>query len=70
MASREEILRQIRNGQPMVVGGGGSTIRPAGQTYCNRCRGQTAQVGLTLGGSVWGAHGASPGRTGGRYVMA
>lgn len=31
MQDRERILRQIRNGQQMVVGGGGRTIRPAGE---------------------------------------
>ena len=31
MSERDEILRQIRAGQQMTVGGGGNKIRPAGQ---------------------------------------
>ena len=29
MAAREQILQQIRNGEQLVVGRGGGTIRPA-----------------------------------------
>ena len=36
--SRDEILRQIRRGRPMVVGGGGSTIRPAGKPVSDGAR--------------------------------
>lgn len=31
MTERERLLSQIRRGQPMVVGGNGNTIRPAGE---------------------------------------
>lgn len=31
MNDRERLLSQIRRGQPIVVGGGGNTIRPAGE---------------------------------------
>lgn len=35
MNTRENILRQIRNGQQMVVGQGGRAIRPAGEPVAN-----------------------------------
>ena len=31
MSERERLLAQIRRGSPMVVGGNGNTIRPAGE---------------------------------------
>ncbi len=45
MNDRERILRQIRNGQQMVVGGGGQTIRPAGEP---------AQAGQVVKKHTWG----------------
>ena len=46
MSERERILRQIRNGQPMVVGGGGGTIRP---------RGESAKDGVRVKKHTWGS---------------
>lgn len=45
MTDRERLLAQIRRGQPMVVGGGGNTIRPVGEP---------APKGQTVKPHTWG----------------
>lgn len=45
-AEKERILREIKAGRPMVVGQGGSVIRPAGEPVAN---------GATVKKHTWGA---------------